>query len=69
MMVPTADPNLRAGNFLSLGLGLNFMVPSGPVAGTRLSVEGVIPIVQDLEGPQIERDYMILVGLRKSFGQ
>jgi hypothetical protein len=67
MMVPTADPNLRAGNFLSVGLGLNFMVPSGPVAGVRLSVEGTVPIVQDLDGPQIERDYMILAGLRKAF--
>ena len=67
LMVPTADPNLRAGDFLSMGLGLNFMVPSGPVAGTRLSVEGVIPVVQDLDGPQIERDYMVLVGLRKAF--
>ena len=67
LMVPTADPNLRAGNFLSVGLGLNFMVPSGPVAGTRLSVEGVIPVVQDLDGPQVERDYMVLVGLRKAF--
>lgn len=33
LVVPTADPSLRAGNFLSVGLGLNFMVPSGPVAG------------------------------------
>jgi len=67
MMVPTADPNLRAGDFLSVGLGLNFMVPSGPFAGTGLSVEGVIPVVQDLDGPQIEREYMVLVGLRKAF--
>lgn len=67
LQVPTADPNLRAGNFLSLGLGLNFLVPTGPVEGTRLSVEGIIPVVQDLNGPQLERDYTILVGLRKAF--
>lgn len=67
LMVPTADPNLRAGNFLSVGLGLNFMIPSGPAAGTRLSVEGIIPVVQDLDGPQIERDYTLLVGLKKAF--
>lgn len=65
--VPTADPNLRAGSFLSLGLGLNFLIPSGPVAGVRLSVEGIVPIFQDLDGPQLERDYAILVGLRKAF--
>ncbi len=67
LQVPTADPNLRAGNFLSLGLGLNFLVPSGPVEGVRLSVEVIIPVVQNLDGPQLERDYMILVGLRKAF--
>ncbi len=67
LQAPTADPDLRAGNFLSLGLGLNFLVPSGPVAGVRLSVEGIIPVFQDLDGPQLERDYMILVGLRKAF--
>ncbi|NNE33896.1 MAG: transporter [Rhodothermales bacterium] len=67
MMVPTADPDLRGGTFLSAGLGLNFMVPSGPAAGARLSVEGIVPLVQDLDGPQVERDYAVLVGLRKSF--
>lgn len=65
--VPTADPDLRDGRFLSVGLGLNFLVPSGPVAGVRLSVEGILPLVQDLDGPQLERDYAILVGLRKAF--
>jgi len=67
LQAPTADPNLRAGNFLSLGLGLNFLVPSGPVAGVRLSIEGIIPVVQDLDGPQLERDYVLLVGLKKAF--
>lgn len=67
LMVATADPNLRAGNFVSLGLGLNFLIPSGPVEGVRLSVEGIIPVVQDLDGPQIERDYMVVFGLRKMF--
>lgn len=67
LIVPTADPDLRGGEVLSLGLGLNFLVPSGAAAGTRLSVEGVIPLVQDLDGPQVERDYMVQVSLRKAF--
>ncbi len=64
---PTADPDRRAGNFVNLGLGLNFLVPSGVLQGTGLSVEGIIPVFQDLDGPQLERDYAILVGLRKAF--
>ena len=34
---------------------------------TELSVEGILPVFQDLDGPQIERDYAILIGLRKAF--
>ncbi len=67
LQVSTADPNRRAGKSLSLALGLNFLVPSGALQGTGLSVEGILPAYQDLDGPQLERDYAILVGLRKTF--
>ena len=65
--VPTADPNRRAGDFISVGLGLNFLVPSGPLHGTRLGIEGVVPVYQDLDGPQLERDYTISIRLSKTF--
>jgi hypothetical protein len=67
LSAPTADPDLRAGNFVSVGLGLNFFVPTGALRGTGLSIEGVVPAIQDLDGPQLKRDYTILVGLGKSF--
>ncbi len=67
LVVPTADPDLRGGEVLSLGMGLNFLVPRGPAMGTRLSVEGVVPLVQNLDGPQVERDYMLMLSLRKAF--
>jgi hypothetical protein len=67
LLVPTADPDLRGGEVLSLGLGLNFLVPRGPAMGTRLSLEGTIPLVQNLDGPQVERDYIVMVSLRKAF--
>ncbi len=67
LSAPTADPDRRAGNFISIAPGLNFLVPSGDLQGTRLSIEGVIPVIQDLDGPQLKRDYMILVGLGKAF--
>jgi len=66
-MVPTADPDLRAGRFIGLGLGANFIVPSGPLTGVRLSVEGTVPVYQWLDGPQVERDYAVIVGLSKAF--
>jgi hypothetical protein len=64
---PTADPDLRAGNFISIGLGLNFFIPTGALEGTGLSIEGIVPAFQDLDGPQLKRDYTILVGLGKAF--
>lgn len=67
LLVPTADPDLRAGERLSVGLGLNFIFPSGPLEGLGLAVEGIIPIYQNLDGPQIERDYVLVFGLRKAF--
>ena len=67
LQAPTADPKRRAGNFVDLGLGLNFLVPSVVLQVTGLSVEAIIPVFQDLDGPQLERDYAILVGLRKAF--
>ena len=66
-LVPTVDPDRRGGNRVEIGLGLNFMIPSGPLQGVGLSVEGLVPVYQDLEGPQLERDYTLLIGLRKMF--
>ncbi len=66
LLIPTADPDRRAGNFISVGLGLNFLIPTGALQGTGLSIEGVVPAIQDLDGPQIKRDYTVLVGLRKA---
>ena len=54
-MVPTDDPDLRAGRFVGLGLGANFVVPSGPLTGVRLAVEGTLPVYQRLDGPQVAR--------------
>jgi hypothetical protein len=67
LLVPTADPDRRAGNFVSVGLGLNFLLPSGVARGTGLSIEGIVPVLQDLDGPQLERESAILVGLRAAF--
>ncbi len=67
LLVPTADPDRRAGNFVSVGLGLNFLLPSGVARGTGLSIEGIVPVLQDLDGPQLERESAILIGLRAAF--
>jgi len=63
-MVPTADPNLQGGDRLDLLFGMNFYVPEGPILikGQRLAVEFGFPIYQDLDGPQLETDWVLWLG-------
>ncbi len=65
--VQTADPDNYGGDRLSTSLGLNTIIPNGPLQGHRFSLEGTIPFYQDLNGPQLERDYSFTLGWSKSF--
>jgi hypothetical protein len=68
-MVPTADPDLRGGTRIDVGLGLNFEVASrGPLHGQRLAVEFLLPAYQSLDGPQLENDYTLVIGWQYAFG-
>ncbi len=66
-MVPTANPSLRGGTRASVGLGLN-LSGSGSLRGHRLAIEALLPIYQNLDGPQLESDWTLTVGGQKSFG-
>lgn len=63
-MMPTNDPNLQGGNMLDLLFGLNFYVPKGPtlIKGQRISAEFGFPVYQDLDGPQMETDWVLWIG-------
>jgi len=65
--VPTADPDRRAGKRLDLGPSINLLVPDGPLAGVRLAVEALFPLVRDLDGPQLETDWTLIAGLQYAF--
>jgi len=58
-MVPTADPDLRAGGRLDLLFGVNLFARHGRLAGNRLALEVGVPVYQRLDGPQLETDWMI----------
>lgn len=62
--VPTANPNLRAGSYGTVGLGINTYVPSGPLHDLRISVEGMLPFYQKLDGPQLETDWVFVAGVQ-----
>jgi hypothetical protein len=66
-MVPTVRTDLRRGTRVDVPLGLNYYVPRGFLAGHRLAVEWSIPVYQDLDGPQLETDWVLTLGWQKSF--
>lgn len=62
-MIPTADPNLRAGSRLDLLVGLNGNFGDGH----RLAIEGGLPIAQSLDGFQLKTKYVLTGGWQFSF--
>ena len=60
--IPTARTDLRAGKRLDLGLGFNTEIK----AGQRLAIEYVLPLHQDLDGPQLKSEGMFTIGYQYS---
>lgn len=57
---PAAVPGLQAGERVDLLLGLNYAAGVDDEGhGHRFSIEGGIPIYQNLQGPQLRLDYKI----------
>jgi hypothetical protein len=61
------DSTKQAGERLDVLLGLNFYIPKGMLKGSRLSIEGGVPVYQRLDGPTIAVDWLITVGLSYTF--
>jgi len=64
-MVPTADPNLRAGTRVDALLGVNFVPPA--LTRLRLAAEVGAPVYQKLDGPQLETDLIFTLGAQYIF--
>jgi hypothetical protein len=58
--VPTADPRLRGGTVVEIGPSVNFYVPR--LNAFRLAAEALFPVYRDLDGPQLERDWTLVLG-------
>ena len=64
---PAADPKNYGGQWLEAGVGLTLRVPRGVLQGHRVATELLWPVYQDLNGPQMERDYTLVVGWQKAW--
>jgi hypothetical protein len=65
--VQTADPDLQGGERLDLIGGINFVATHGALTGHRLGIEIGVPVVQDLNGPQMAGQWFATVGWQKAF--
>ncbi|MFN3868934.1 MAG: transporter [Hyphomicrobiaceae bacterium] len=66
----SSPPDLQynyGGLFWDVGVGINAVVPSGPLKGHRLGVEWLQPLSDDTNGYQQERDGTLWVNWSKAF--
>ncbi|MEN8722751.1 MAG: transporter [Alphaproteobacteria bacterium] len=64
---PTTDPDNHGGEWVDLGIGLNYVLPGTPLKGHRISVEYEKTVYQDLNGPQLKMDDMLTIGFQAAF--
>lgn len=67
MMIPTVRTELRGGTRIDLPLGLNVYFPDGPLKGHRIAAEWSLPLYRNLDGPQLQTDWTLMIGWQKSF--
>lgn len=67
-LAPTQIPSLQGGTRFDAGVGINFFAPSGSFQNLRFGAEAMFPVFQDLNGPQLEVDLLVQVGVQYSFG-
>ncbi len=66
-MVPTVFSENFGGSQIFSGLGLNLYAPSGALKGIRLGATIELPVLRNLNGPQLETDYMLTMGIQYTF--
>jgi hypothetical protein len=63
----TANPDFYGGQQLFAYLGANIVGETGIFRGHRLAFEVGVPLYRDLNGPQLETDWNLIVGWQKAF--
>jgi len=66
-MVPTVFPENFGGSQIFSGIGVNLYVPSGTLKDIRLGAALEIPVLRDINGPQLETDCVFTLGVQYAF--
>lgn len=61
-VVPTADPQNQGGDRVDALFGINYYAQEGFLAGNRFALEVGAPVFEDLDGPQLETDWVATFG-------
>ncbi|MDX1393686.1 MAG: transporter [Gemmatimonadota bacterium] len=61
-VVPTARIDLRGGTVFEVGPSFNIYFPQA--SAFRIAGEFLLPVVRDLDGPQLENDWTLTLGLQ-----
>ena len=61
--VQTADPDNQGGDVLEVGIGANTILAHRH----RIGLELMLPLVRDLNGPQLETDWSLSLGYQLAF--
>ncbi len=64
---PTTDPDNHGGEWVDLGIGLNYVIPGTALKGHRIAVEYERTVYQNLNGPQLKMDDMLTIGFQAAF--
>ena len=64
---PAKDPNLQGGKRVNASAGVTFHPPTGFFKGQQFLVQGDVPVMQSLDGPQLKRSYMLDVAWQWGF--
>jgi hypothetical protein len=54
---PMAHPELQGGTRIELPIGINVRFAEGPLSGNMIRAEFILPVHQNLDGPQIKAKY------------
>lgn len=67
MMAPTANPKTYGGDRIDSYFGLNFYIKRQGHQGTKIGIESGIPLLQDINGPQLSIPLTIKAGVQHAF--
>ena len=65
--VQTANPEFLGGQRMDVALGVNLLGLNGFTKDMRLAAEFALPVYQNLNGPQLETDYIFTLGVQYAF--